>query len=322
MIRIGVIGTGAMGQNHVRIYNEMDNIDLVGISDIDKEQVTKIAKRYNTNAYTDYTELLSQGLDAVSIVVPTILHKQVTMDAINSGTNVLIEKPIADTIDNANLMIEAANSANLTLMVGHVERFNPAIQMAKKLIDEKYIGEVLSIHTTRIGPSPQRISDVGVTLDLAIHDVDLIRYLTSQEIVRINCEKHCMNNRFDDEALILLWAGNVLSSVNVSWRSLKKIRKMRINGEKGVITLDYINQDLELFRDSHNNQDISSFANLLFNYSSGTIEKPIINKREPLKEELLHFIDCVNNGTKPLINGYDAIKALTVIEDLTKMARK
>jgi len=322
MIRVGVIGTGAMGQHHVRIYSEMIDVELVGISDVNEKQVTKLAKYYNTTAHTNYNDLLLEGLDAVNIVVPTIHHKNVVLDAINSKTNVLVEKPMADTTHNAKLILEAANKSNVTLMVGHIERFNPVIQMAKKLINEGYIGEILSIHATRIGPNPHRISDVGVILDLGIHDVDLIRYLTDQEIVKINCEKHLMKNGLDDDAIILIWAGGILSSVNVSWRSAKKIRKMRINGENGVITLDYINQDLELFKETTTHANVSSFANLLLDYSTGTIEKPIINKREPLKEELAHFIKCIKNGTEPLVTGYDALKTLNVIEELVKMDAK
>jgi len=322
MIRVGVIGTGAMGQNHVRIYSEMEDVDLIGICDLNEAQVTKLAKRYHTDAYSNHKELLSIGLDAVSIAVPTIYHKQVAIDAINYGTNILIEKPIADTTYNGNIMVKAADNANLKLMVGHVERFNPAVQMAKKLINKGYIGEILSIHTTRIGPRPQRINDVGVILDLAIHDIDLIRYLSGQNFVKINCEKHLMKNGLDDEAMILLWAGNILSSVNVSWRSPKKVRTMKIIGEKGVITLDYINQDLELFRDPHYTSDISSFANLLLDYSTGTIEKPIINKSEPLRVELSHFIDFVKNGAEPLITGHDALQTLAVVEELMKMEGK
>ena len=168
MMRVGVIGTGAMGQHHVRIYSEMDDVELVGISDVDEKRVGELASQYSTLPFTDYDELLAQDLDAVSIVVPTMLHKQVVLDALAVGTNVLIEKPIADTVENANAMISAAQDAGLTLMVGHIERFNPAVTKMKEIIDSGLLGKIVSISTRRVGPYNPRIRDVGIILDLGV----------------------------------------------------------------------------------------------------------------------------------------------------------
>lgn len=182
MIRVGVIGTGAMGQNHVRIYSEMDGVELVGISDIDKKRVEAMATQFKTKAFTDYKKMLAEGLDAVSVVVPTKLHKQVVLDALDAEVHVLVEKPIADTTENADMMIAAAKKAGKILMVGHIERFNPAVIKLKEIIDSGALGKIVSISTKRVGPYNPRIRDVGVILDIGVHDIDVISYLYGKRI--------------------------------------------------------------------------------------------------------------------------------------------
>lgn len=151
-MRIGVIGTGAMGQHHLRIYSEMRDVELVGLCDVDKNRAVSLAKMHNTTAYFDHRELLKQDLDAVSVVVPTTLHKEVAFDVINSGTHLLVEKPIADTLENADMMIKAAHDAKVKLMVGHIERFNPAVLKLKEIIDSGMLGKIVSISSRRVGP--------------------------------------------------------------------------------------------------------------------------------------------------------------------------
>jgi UDP-N-acetylglucosamine 3-dehydrogenase len=168
------------------------------------------------------------------------------------------------------------------------------------------------------------MSNMGVILDLVIPDVDFIRHISGQEIVKINYEKHLIKNGLDGDAIILLWVGNALSSVNVRWTLLQKIGKMRTDDENGVITLDYINQDIELFKETTTHGYIGHFSNLFLDHSTRTIEKPIINKREPLKEELAHFIRCIKRGTEPLVTISEALKKLVkiVMVNLTMNAQR
>ena len=294
MIKIGVIGTGEMGQNHVRIYSEMDDVELVGISDVNEVQVNQIAKKYNTVPFIEYTKLLDCRLDAVSIAVPTTLHTKVALDSIATGANVLVEKPIADTIENADKMITAASDAGLILMVGHVERFNPAITRMKEIIDEGVIGKILSISTRRVGPSNPRIQDVGIILDLGVHDIDIISYLYNANTLKVYTVAGSESHSQEDHASILLeFDGNRSGVVETNWFTPHKVRKMAVVGLGGVAYLDYIDQTLSI-------------------HDGKWIREAKIEKAEPLKRELEHFINSVRTRKTPIITGMDGKRTLKV----------
>lgn len=294
MMRVGVIGTGAMGQNHVRIYSEMKDVELIGISDVDETRVVKLASQYNTRPFTDYNELLAQGLQAVSIVVPTRLHRQVVLDAIAAGTNVLIEKPIADTIENAKAMISAARKAGLTLMVGHIERFNPAVTKMKKIIDSGLLGKIVSISTRRVGPYNPRIRDVGIILDLGVHDIDAISYLYGKKISEIYAiAGQDIHSQEDHASIMLKFNGDKAGVVETNWLTPHKVRKMTVIGIDGVAYLDYNEQTVSI-------------------HDGEWIREAKIEKAEPLKKELEHFIDAVRNDKAPIVLGEDGKYALEV----------
>jgi UDP-N-acetylglucosamine 3-dehydrogenase len=189
-LRAGVIGVGAMGKNHARLYSQLPGVELVGVADSNEALAASIARQYECQHYTDYSDLLAQRLDLVSIVVPTTLHKQAALAAISSGVNVLVEKPISDAVENADEMIEAARRKGVKLMVGHVERFNPAVIKLKELVDEGLLGEVVSISTRRVGPHNPRIRDVGIILDLGAHDIDVMHYLYGERSRGLRLGRH------------------------------------------------------------------------------------------------------------------------------------
>ena len=180
MLRVGVIGVGSMGQNHARVFSEM--ADLVGVVDKDRETGKIVAERFNTESFENYEDLLRKGVDAVSIATPTALHYQVSKDAIESGVHVLVEKPMCSTIEEAEKLVGLAESAGLTLAVGHIERHNPVVDFAKKGIRDGRYGDVITISARRVSSLPTRIRDVGVILDLGIHDIDVMRYLLGSEV--------------------------------------------------------------------------------------------------------------------------------------------
>ncbi len=294
LIRVGVIGTGAMGQNHVRIYSEMDGVELVGISDIDKKRVEAMATQFKTKAFTDYKKMLAEGLDAVSVVVPTKLHKQVVLDALDAEVHVLVEKPIADTTENADMMIAAAKKAGKILMVGHIERFNPAVIKLKEIIDSGALGKIVSISTKRVGPYNPRIRDVGVILDIGVHDIDVISYLYGKRINSVFAVAGADIHSFEDHASIILRMNhNFAGVVETNWLTPHKVRQLTAIGVKGVAYLDYIKQTVQL----HDNQ---------------WIRKAKIEQSEPLKNELVCFIDCVIAGKTPNPCGEDGKHALEV----------
>ncbi|MDI3486644.1 MAG: UDP-N-acetylglucosamine 3-dehydrogenase [Methanolobus sp.] len=294
MLRVGVIGAGAMGKNHIRIYSEMPGVELAGISDIDKDLVESLAQQYNTKAFTDYKEMLASGVDAVSIVVPTKMHRQVAIDAIEAGAHVLVEKPIADSVENADAIIEAAEKKGLLVMVGHIERFNPAVIKLKEIIDSGLLGKIVSISTTRVGPYNPRIRDVGVILDIGVHDIDVISYLYGTNVNQVYAVAGADIHSFEDHATIHMRLDHEFSGlVEVNWLTPHKVRKLTAVGVGGVAYLDYMDQTVEL-------------------HDSGWIRKAKIEQKEPLRNELEYFIDCINTGKQPNPSGTDGKHALKV----------
>jgi UDP-N-acetylglucosamine 3-dehydrogenase len=293
-IRIGVIGSGAMGLHHIRIYSEMKNVELVGICDVDKNRAESLAKTYNTMPYFEHKELLEQELDAVSIVVPTTLHMKVALDAIKSGAHLLVEKPIADSLENADIMINAAHDAKVKLMVGHIERFNPAVLKLKEIIDSGMLGKIVSISSRRVGPFNPRIRDVGIIMDLGVHDIDVISYLYGRKINEVYTIAGSDIHSFEDHASIILRCDTNLSGmVETNWLTPHKIRNLTAIGLKGVAYLDYIKQTVEL-------------------HDEAWIRTAKVVQKEPLKNELEHFINAINNGSETISNGETSRHALQV----------
>ncbi|MEK6949699.1 MAG: Gfo/Idh/MocA family oxidoreductase [Nanoarchaeota archaeon] len=177
-LNVAVIGVGSMGKNHARVYSEIEDINLVAICDSDNACAKEIAEKYNAKAYSDYKEMIrKEKIDAVSICVPTKLHKEVALHAINAKINTLVEKPIATKIEEAKSIIEAAAKNKVKLMAGHIEIFNPVVQELKKRIEKNELGNILQVHCERLSLFPQRIIDVGVIVDLAIHEIYVLKYL-------------------------------------------------------------------------------------------------------------------------------------------------
>ena len=293
MIRVGVVGVGEMGEHHVRVYNEIEDTDLVGIGDVNDRRVKDIADQYRTKAFTDYKDLLREDLNAVSIAVPTILHKKVAIDFIREGVNCLIEKPIASSIEDAREIIKEAEKNNAKLAIGHIERFNPAVMKLKEIIEKGILGKMLLISTRRVGPFVPRITDVGIIVDSATHDIDVIRYLVGKEPVNIFVKSGGIKNKKGDHAIVVLDFGDVSASIEVNWFTPHKVRSLVATGTEGIAYLDYLKQEVVI-------------------YNSEWKMIPKIERKEPLKVELEHFLECLKNNKKPLVNGYEGLKVLEI----------
>lgn len=293
-MKVAVIGGGAMGQHHIRIYKEMKDVELVGICDTDRNRAVSLAKANNTTPYFDHNELLKQDLDAVSVVVPTTFHSRVALDVIDSGTHLLVEKPIADTLKNADTMIHAAHDAKVKLMVGHIERFNPAVSKLKDIVDSGMLGKIVSISSRRVGPFNPRIRDVGIIMDLGVHDIDVISYLYGRKINEVYTIAGKDIHSFEDHASILLRCDTNLSGmVETNWLTPHKIRNLTAIGLKGVAYLDYIKQTVEL-------------------HDEAWVRTAKVEPKEPLKNELEHFIKSVRDNTAVISNGETSRHALEV----------
>lgn len=317
-LNAAVIGVGSMGKNHARIYADLPGVNLVAVADSNEETAENIAEKYTCKPYKDYKEMIqNEKLDVVSIAVPTKLHMQVALDVIEKGINVLIEKPIASSVEEGKKIIEFASKKKVKLMAGHIERFNPAVIELKKKLDNNELGKIFKIDVNRVGPFPRRIRDVGVVIDLAVHDLDIIRYLTNSEVEKVHSEieKRIHTKHEDLLSAILRLKNGVICNLNVNWLTPTKIRKLYITGEKGMFVINYLTQELYFYENAEisNNED---YQDIMMGVSEGKMIKFNFEKKEPLKAEIEHFIDCVRNNQEPIITGEDSIKALEIANKL------
>jgi len=249
-IKTAVIGIGSMGVNHARVNWEMPEADLVGIADVDEAKVQQVAHKYSTAYYTDYRKMLDEVQpEAVTLAVPTVYHHEMALEILARGIPLLIEKPIAYSVEEGQEIIDAAKKNNVKLCIGHIERFNPAIIALKSLIAEGELGRIFQMDARRQGPFPARIGDVGVVIDLAVHDLDIMRFVSQEEVVRIyaETEKH-IHSKYEDLAVTLLrLSGGLVGTLTTNWLTPTKIREFIVTGERGLVRCDYLMQDLYYF---------------------------------------------------------------------------
>lgn len=295
--KVGVIGAGNMGNNHIRVYSEIPEVDLVAISDVNPEISNELATKYIANFYYDYTKMIEEeDLDIVSICVPTNLHYEVAKHCIEKKINVLLEKPIATNIEEARELLQLSRDNNVKLLVGHIERFNPAVKKVKEIVDSGKIGDITAIVARRVGIFPPQIKDANVAVDLAIHDIDIANYLLNQLPKKISMHrKRNLIKERDDSVEFFLEYLEASAYIQANWITPVKIRKLNITGEKGYLELDYVNQKIELYESHYDRSKSCSFEDILhFSEPDKTIIS--VAKKEPLKEEILYFIDCIKNN--------------------------
>lgn len=316
-LRVGVIGVGAMGRNHARVYSELEGVELVGVADSREQVAESVARRLNVPMFLDYPRLLEEGKpDALTIAVPTVDHLSVALEAIDRGIHVLIEKPIAHTLDEGKQIIAAAEAAGVLLMVGHIERFNPAVGALKERIADNELGRVFQLDAHRKGPFPARIKDVGVVIDLAVHDLDIMRYVTDSEIVRVyaETERRIHSTREDLLTGLVRLSGGAIGSLAINWLTPTKIRELLVTGERGMFRVDYLTQDLYFFENATVNGPKWETLQMLRGVSEGKMIRYVVNKQEPLKAELESFIACVETGEAVPVSGQDGLRALELAE--------
>lgn len=291
MINVGVIGLGAMGQNHVRVYSQL-NCQLVGVADADIERAKAMGEMFSIPYYQDYHDLLHR-VEAVSIAVPTILHRTVAVDFLNEGVHCLVEKPIAFTLNEASEMIDSAERSDVNLAVGHIEQFNPAVIKLKEIIDRGKLGKLLIISTRRVGPYVPRIRDIGIVVDSATHDIGVVNYLLDRLPLFVYAKVGSLKHLKEDHAIIVLDYGKTAASIEVNWFTPHKIRTLVATGSEGIAYLDYIEQKLII----HNSHEIKTED---------------IKKAEPLKLELEDFLNSIQDCSKPVVNSHEAKEILRI----------
>ena len=293
MIRIAVIGVGQMGRNHVRVLKGMDGVELVAIADPNREQLERLGHVFGMKCYERYEQMLErEELDAAVIAVPTEHHEAVAVACLAKGLHLLIEKPIAASEQEAERIIAVAKEKGCKVMIGHIERFNPAVMELRKRLSQ--LGDIYKIDVERIGPFPNRIAKVGVIIDLSVHDLDVIDFVIGKEPVRIVAEtQQRLHQRCEDSlCAMIVYPGNILATMNINYLSPAKIRQISFFGQKGMFRVDYLRQEL-FFYSNPSYDDQAEEQGHWWGVSEGDMTSIHINKKEPLLVELEAFRDYV-----------------------------
>ncbi len=308
-IRVGVVGVGSMGLNHIRVYRALhDRCELAGVFDADTARCQAVAAAHKLRAF-DSLEALLGAVDAVSVVVPTVHHEAVTMRALERGVHTLVEKPIADTPAAGLRMAQAAWDAHVTLQVGHVERFNPVVQLMPDILQGK---TVLAMDFRRLSPYDPRIADVDVVQDLMIHDIDVLRHLLPGSPARVQamgCSPRSGSRV--DHAVALLDINGVPVTLTASRVTEQKVRLLCVTTDQAYIEMNYLERKIGISRVTHSGFSSTPQAGYR---QEGIVEKVLVPNVEPLREELSHFLDCARDGSSPLVGGDDGVEALRIAE--------
>jgi UDP-N-acetylglucosamine 3-dehydrogenase len=296
-LRIGVIGAGVMGSNHARVFGGLSDVTLVGIADPLDAHRNRATDLIGCRTFETFEALLSEGVDAVTIAAPTHLHHEIALACIAKKIHVMVEKPIAPTVEEGRDIVAAARRANVTLMVGHVERFNPAVETIKQAIKGE---EILSIAITRVGPFPPRMSNVGVVIDLAVHDIDLIRWFTESEIIEVQPQLSSAVAEREDIALLQFrTASGVLAHINTNWLTPFKARNVTVATRGKYVMGDLLTRQVT---ECFGFQPDGSYS----------MRHLSVGYEEPLRSELAAFVHAVRSGAKPAVTGEEGVASLEI----------
>ncbi|MCD4812136.1 Gfo/Idh/MocA family oxidoreductase [bacterium] len=311
-LKAAVIGVGSLGQHHARVYTQISGIELVGVADSSQKRAQEIAKKCHCQAFVDYHDLI-QAVDLVSVVVPTAVHYAVAKDFLAKGVSVLLEKPMTRTVEEADELIALAKVNQATLQIGHIERFNQAIQELKKVLDSP---KFIEVH--RLGPYSQRNTDIGVTLDLMIHDLDIILDLVGAPVEQVEATGVRILSEHEDIANARITMKNgCVANVNASRVTMDAQRKIRIFSPSSYISIDYQKQELSIYQLKKGRKiDENNLMKMIDR------KRIVFGKKEPLMIELTAFVDAIRNRTEPEVTGLAGREALAVAIEISKQIKK
>jgi len=311
-LSVGVIGVGSMGQHHARVYQELPTVDLVGVSDVNEEQAAETAEKYGTTPMS--VDSLLSVADAVSIVVPTAYHYEMGMAAIEAGVDLLIEKPITEDPAAGRELLAAAEEADLTLQVGHVERFNPAVRTLSKIAVDL---DVIALDSQRLGPPTGRAIDDGVAMDLMIHDADILLSLVDSPVSDVYAAETAADQYV---AATVEFENGVVATLTASRVTQQKVRTLSVTAEECRVNVDYMSQSVQINRHSLP-EYIEANGDVRYRHEN-IIERPTVENGEPLKKELASFIDVVRTDAEPVVSGVDGIRALELVRRVKDVSSK
>lgn len=320
-IKVVVVGAGSMGVNHLRVLRDFDKeqLELVGIAEASEPVLQRAASRFHVAGYTDYRQMIEETHPhLVAVVVPTHLHFEVAAYALERGIHVLLEKPMASTLDEAHTLISLAREHEAKLAVGHIERFNPAIIQLKRRLVHGELGNIFHLHARRLGPFPPRIRDVGVTLDLATHDIDVMRYLVDAEIEHVYAEtQQRIHSTHEDSVLgIMRFTNDAIGMLDVNWLTPTKIRELSVTGERGMFLVNYLTQDIYFYENNYSTTTWDALRSLT-GVSEGTMTRLKVQKSEPLYLEYEDIFAAIRSDAEPTVTGEDGLAVLQIALQLT-----
>lgn len=303
---VAVIGTGFWGRNHARNFKEIDETELLAVCDINPERAKAVAEQFDVDAYTDSRKLLKRrDIEAVAICTWSTKLAFEALKALKAGKHVLLEKPMARTTREAKKILELARTRERILMVGFLMRFIPGVQRIREAVNKQEIGSIVCASARRVSQWPERMGDVGVIKDLAIHDIDIMRNLFAEDPVAVYAKAGSLKHRkFEDYAQIMLaFNEGKTAFIEANWLTPYKIRRLIVTGSEAIMTVDYLTQEVTI-------------------ETAGQTLTPRYDWAEPLKLELQHFSNCVLRNKQPTITGKDGLKALQIAEAALESAEK
>ena len=313
-IKVAVIGAGMMGKNHLKTYKNLQGVELVGVYDIFPEAAKSAAETFGIKAFTSMDEV-AKNVDAVSVVTTSVTHAEVGSFFLNRGIHCLIEKPLATTEEECQMLIKNAKDNNVVLLVGHIERFNPAVEQMSKILSDT--SKIRSLTAQRMSAASGRITDVDVSMDLMIHDIEVIQSLVKSPAVKVQASsvKTPDHKSGKDYITALIeFANGATATLTASRITQARVRTLSVTTDTNYIDMDFINQSINVHTQGRmpyvNQEEIPEWMHYGL---KGSVEQLFIPTNQPLQAELSHFINCVNRKETPRITGENALDALRVI---------
>ncbi len=307
-LKVGVVGVGHLGEHHARLFSSLDKVDLVGVVDIDEQRGLEISEKYRTEYYPELEDLIP-GIEAASVVVPTEDHYSVGKRLIKHGIHCLIEKPMVETLDQAEELYNLSRQEGVLLQVGHIERFNTAFVAARQYIDNP---RFIEVH--RLGPFTERSIDIGVVMDLMIHDIDIILSMVDSPLKEIRSVGASVLTDYEDITNTRLeFENGCVANLTASRVSLDTRREIRIFQDRNFINIDYKDQEVKVWE--LKNGDPNSFDDL-------EVFSPTVEDAESLRRELVHFTQCIREGREPVVGGDEGKDAMKVAFEVVEAMKK
>ena len=320
-LRVALVGLGTMGRNHLRVLLDREDVEVVAIAEPDALARERGAGASGARAFQDVGPLFrEERVDAAIVATPTTAHLSAARAAIEAGVALFVEKPLAGTVDEAQEIVDLAAAAGVPLQVGHVERFNPAVTALSERLADGALSRIYSVKTLRAGPLPQRIRDVGVAVDLATHDVDVICHLAAGRPERVYAEITRQEHTSREDLLfgLLRFANGLIGLLDVNWLTPEKQRRLVVLGEEGMFQVDYLRQTLTFTRGGAD-LDPTYLGGYAPTFPGETIELPV-EPAEPLRREIDGFLTVVREGSAPVVSGDDGVWAVRLANLLLEAA--